>query len=86
MIEPTISAYRSVRKKRHGIGEGSILRATKMALMMFCVSNGSYRHWYAGLAYWLALHGTPRLPPASAGQNDDRTQANHERRSILKIS
>ena len=63
-LEPAIHAYRSVRRKRHGVGEGSRLRALKMALMMFCLSNG-VRPWYARLAYYLAIYGTPSLPPAS---------------------
>jgi hypothetical protein len=66
-IEPAISAYRSVRKKQHGIGEGSRLRAIKMALFMFCATNGTYQHWYARLAFWLALYGTPQLPPTKPG-------------------
>ena len=62
-IEPTINAYKSVRNKGHGVGKGSRLRAIKMALAMFCLSNGCFP-WYARLAWWIAIHGTPKLPPA----------------------
>lgn len=65
-IEPFFYAYRSVRKKKHGIGKGSRLRAFKLALIMFSVANGTTRHWYARFAHSLAIYGTPRLPPASA--------------------
>ena len=61
-FEPAISAFIAVRKKRHGIGEGSRLLALKMALCMFSVSNGGLA-WYARAATWMAIHGTPRLPP-----------------------
>ena len=63
-IEPAVSAWVAVRTKQHGVGEGSRLRALKMALAVFSVSNGTYRSWFARLAYWLAYYGTPRLPPA----------------------
>jgi hypothetical protein len=60
-LEPAISAYRAVRRKKHGIGGGSRLRALKLALAMYCVSNGVFP-WHARLAWWLALHGTPQMP------------------------
>lgn len=63
-LEPAISAYRSVRNKKHGVGPGSRLRALKMALMMFNASNG-FTTWHARLAFWLAIYGTPRLPPVN---------------------
>lgn len=59
-IEPAIWAYRSVRNKRHGVGRGSRLRALKLALLMFSVSNGCFP-WYARAAHWMAIHGTPEL-------------------------
>lgn len=64
-IEPAIWAYRSVRNKKHGIGKGSRLRAFKLALCMFSVANGTTRHWYARFAHWLAIYGTPKLPPVN---------------------
>jgi len=61
-IEPAIHTYRMCRRKKHGAGQGSRLRALKMALCAFAIANGSFV-WYARLAVWLAFHGTPRLPP-----------------------
>lgn len=65
-LEPALSAYKSVRGKKHGIGGGSRLRAFKMALAMFCLSNGCVP-WYARFAWWLAIHGTPQLPSVKRG-------------------
>lgn len=67
-IESAIWAYKSVRNKDHGIGKGSRLRALKLALTMFSCANGC-TVWYARFAWWLAVHGTPDLPPADAHQN-----------------
>ncbi len=61
-IEPAITAYFQVRRKNHGVGNGSRLRAIKSALAMYCLSNGCER-WDARFAWWLAVYGTPRLPP-----------------------
>ncbi len=63
-IEPAIAVYIDVRRKKHGIGHGSRLRAFKLALAMFCCSNG-ITPWHARLAWWLAIYGTSRLPPAN---------------------
>lgn len=60
-FEPAIHAYRSVRAKRHGAGQGSHLRALKMALLCFFLTNGQMQSRAARFAYWLALYGTPRL-------------------------
>lgn len=70
-IEPAISAYRLTRAKKHGAGPGSRLQAFKMALAMFCCANGC-TPWYARLAWWVAIHGTPNLPHADR-QSDEGT-------------
>ena len=62
-LEPSIHAYIMTRAKRHGAGQGSLLLALKMALCGFAVANGCHR-WCSRFAYWLAIHGTPELPPA----------------------
>lgn len=64
-LEPACWAYRSVRTKDHGMGPGSHLRAIKSALMMFSASNGFNRTRLSRLAFWLAIHGTPRLRPVT---------------------
>lgn len=62
-FEYAIHAYRMVRAKQHGAGQGSRLRALKMALCAYSITNGCFS-WHARFAYWLAIYGTPRLPPA----------------------
>jgi len=39
-LEPALSAYKSVRQKAHGVGEGSASACYQMALAMLCLSNG----------------------------------------------
>lgn len=60
-IEPAIHAYLTCRRKRHGAGAGSRLRAIKMALCAYAIANGGLS-WHARLAAWMAFHGTPKLP------------------------
>ena len=60
VFEPAISAYLAVRRKSHGAGKGSRLRALKMALVMFSVSNGAHTR-LGRAAFWIAIHGLPKL-------------------------
>ena len=59
-IKPALRTYHLVRVKDHGAGKGSFLRAFKSALASFALSNGCFV-WYARLAWWLAIYGTPKL-------------------------
>lgn len=61
ILEPAFHTYKQCRKKRHGAGAGSRLRALKSALCSYYISNGCFNSWHARFAYWLAFYGTPKL-------------------------
>jgi len=66
-IEPFFHGYRASRRKTHGAGPASRLQALKMGLLCFSIANGGTTR-SARFAHWLAIHGTPRLPPAKRQQ------------------
>lgn len=59
-LEPAVATYRLCRRKKHGAGSGTRLRALKLALCAYQISNGCFS-WHARFAAWLAFRGTPAL-------------------------